>query len=91
MERDCQKKGGSYYSDQKFGNEKSTRSLGPPFTDHGPEKKQTVGCLRKLLKKFKNCDDRVTSNLLIGDETCAYMSEPQRRSDNRHWRGKNNQ
>ena len=52
------------------------------------QKKQRVDCSRKLLKKFKNCDDRVISNLLTGDETWVYMFEPQRRSDNRQWRGK---
>ena len=34
-------------------------------------------------KSFKkNCDDRVISILLTGDETLVYMFEPQRRSDN---------
>ena len=34
------------------------------------DQKKRVDCSRKLLKKFKNCDDtRVISNLLTCDET----------------------
>ena len=65
------------------------RSLGPPFTDHGPEKAESRLFKKASQKvKFKNCDDRVISNLLTGDETWVYIFEPQRRSDYRQWRGK---
>ena len=52
----------SYYSDQKFGNEKGMLLLGHPLliTD---QKNQRVECSRKLLKKFQNRDDRVTEKV----------------------------
>jgi hypothetical protein len=32
----------SYYSDPKFGNETGMRSFGPTFTDHEPEKTESI-------------------------------------------------
>lgn len=52
------------------------------------QKKMRVMCSRKLLKDFKKFDTRTISNMLTGDETWVYMFEPQRRGDNKQWRGK---
>ena len=42
---------------------------------------QRLTCARELLKTYKGCNSRVTSNLLTGDETWVHMFEPQRRAD----------
>ena len=52
------------------------------------QKRLRVTCSKKLLKQFKRLDSRVISNMLTGDETWVYMFEPQRRGDNKQWRGK---
>lgn len=52
------------------------------------QKKMRVTCSKKLLKQFKLFDSRALSNMLTGDETWVYMFEPQRRGDNKQWRGK---
>lgn len=52
------------------------------------QKKQRLKCARELLKKYKNCNSRVISNLLTGDETWVHMFEPQRRADNKQWKRK---
>ena len=52
------------------------------------QKKKRVDCSKKFLKQFINCDNRVISDMLTGDETRVYMYEPQRRSDNKQWRSK---
>ena len=39
-------------------------------------------------KTYKGCNSRVISNLLTGDETWVHMLEPQRRADNKQWKGK---
>ena len=37
---------------------------------------------------YKGCNSRFISNLLTGDETWVHMFEPQRRADNKQWKGK---
>ena len=49
---------------------------------------QRLKCARELLKTYKGCNNRVISNLLIGDETWVHMFEPQRRADNKQWKQK---
>ena len=46
---------------------------------------QRLKCARELLKTYKgcNCNSRVISNLVTGDETWVHMFEPQRRADNK--------
>ena len=44
-------------------------------------------CL-ELLKTYKDCNSRVISNLLTGDETWVHIFEPQRRADNKQWKQK---
>ena len=50
------------------------------------QKKQNRLFKKASQKVKKNCDDKVISNLLTGDETWVYVFKPQRRSDNRQWR-----
>ena len=50
------------------------------------QKTQRLKCARELLKTYKGCNSRVTSNLLTGDETWVHMFEPQRRVDNKQWK-----
>ena len=52
------------------------------------QKTQCLKCARELLKTYKGCYSRVISNLLTGDETWMHMFEPQRRADNKQWKGK---
>ena len=52
------------------------------------QKTQRLKCARELLKTYKGCNSRVTSNLLTGDETWVHMFEPQRRADNKQWKRK---
>ena len=52
------------------------------------QKTQRLKCARELLKTYKGCNSRVISNLLTGDETWVHMFEPQRRADNKQWKGK---
>ena len=40
------------------------------------------------LKTYKDCDSRVISNLVTGDETWVHMFEPLRRADNKQWERK---
>ena len=40
------------------------------------QKTQRFKCARELLKTYKGCNSRVTSNLLTGKETWVHMSEP---------------
>ena len=47
------------------------------------QKTQRLKCSRELLKTYKDCNNRVISNLLTGDETWVHMFEPQRRADNK--------
>ena len=49
------------------------------------QKTQRLKCARELLKTYNS---RVISNLLTGDEKWVYMSEPQRRADNKQWKRK---
>ena len=46
------------------------------------QKTQRLKCAREFLKTYKDCNSRVISNLLTGDETWVHMFEPQRRADN---------
>ena len=50
------------------------------------QKTQHLKCSRELLKIYKDCNSRVISNLLTGDETWVHMFEPQRRADNKQWK-----
>ena len=52
------------------------------------EQKTYLKCARELLKTYKGCNSRVSSNLLTGDETLVHMFEPQRRADNKQWKRK---
>ena len=52
------------------------------------QKTQRLKCARELLKTYKGCNSRVTSDLLTGDETWVHMFEPQRRADNKQWKRK---
>ena len=47
---------------------------------------QRLKCARELLKTYKGCNIRVISNLLTGDETWVHMFEPQRRTDSKQWK-----
>ena len=49
---------------------------------------QCLKCARELLKTYKGCNSRVTSNLLTGDETWVHMFNPQRMTDNKQWKRK---
>ena len=51
------------------------------------EQKTCLKCARELLKTYEDCNSRVISNLLTGDETWVHMFEPQR-ADNNQWKGK---
>ena len=52
------------------------------------QKTQHLKCARELLKTYKGCNSRVISNLLTGDEIWVDMFEPQRRTDNKQWKQK---
>ena len=52
------------------------------------QKTQCLKCAQELLKTYKGCNSRVISNLLTGDETWVHMFEPQRRTDNKQWKRK---
>ena len=52
------------------------------------QKTQRLKCARERLKTYKGCNSRVVSNLLTGDETWVHMFEPQRRTDNKQWKRK---
>ena len=52
------------------------------------QKTQCLKCARELLKTYKDCNSRVISNLLSGDETWVHMFELQRRADNEQWKRK---
>ena len=52
------------------------------------QKTQRLKCARELLKSYKDCNSRVISNMLTGDETWVHMFEPQRRADNKQWKRK---
>ena len=49
---------------------------------------QHLKSARELLKTYKGCNCRVISNLLTGDETWVHMFEPQKKADNKQWKGK---
>ena len=53
------------------------------------QKTQCLKCAWELLKTYKDCNSRVISNLLTGDETWVHMFEPPRRADNKQWKRKN--
>ena len=40
------------------------------------QKTQRLECARELMKTYKDCNSRVISNLLTGDETWVHMFEP---------------
>ena len=52
------------------------------------QKTQRLKYIRELLKTYKGCNGRGISNLLTGDETWVHMFEPQRRAENKQWKGK---
>ena len=52
------------------------------------QKTQHLKCAEELLKTYKGCNSRVISNLLTGDETWVHMFEPQKRTDNKQWKQK---
>ena len=52
------------------------------------QKTQRLKCARELLKTYKGCNSLVISNLLTGDETWVHLFEPQRRTDNKQWKRK---
>ena len=52
------------------------------------QKTQCFKCARELLKTYNDCNSRVISNLLTGDETWVHMFESQRRADNKKWKRK---
>ena len=52
------------------------------------QKTQCLKCAKELLETYKGCISRVSSNLLIGDETWVHMFEPQRRADNKQCKRK---
>ena len=52
------------------------------------QKTQCLKCACELLKTYTGCNSRVISNLLTGDETWVHMFEPQRRTDNKQWKQK---
>ena len=52
------------------------------------QKTQRLKCARELLKTHKDCNSRVISNLLTGDETWMHMFEPQKRAYDKQWKRK---
>ena len=52
------------------------------------QKTQHLKCARELLKTYKGGNSRVISNLLTGDKTWVHMFEPQKRTDNKQWKRK---
>ena len=73
-------------------NLKNVRKISARWVPHlliDGQKKQRVKIAKELLKIFSNYDIKIFANIVTGDETWVYYSEPVRNVSSKIWVAKN--